>query len=87
MIRLPVKKIELVYVEAEDLLSDIESFSIKEGFSLTEECFMELLYLVEHDSEIAKVISINAVSLLMASKNKQEVESLIKVAEMATDGG
>jgi hypothetical protein len=79
-------KIDSVYENSENLLSDMRSFSLRDDFAMTDDCFTELHALLIGDIEVAELIRKHAVALLMAARNKQEVEALIGAAEVWSGG-
>ena len=77
---------ERTYLNLDDFLDDFKEHKLKDGFRMDEDVFQQLIGKMQTDRNFAKQINDEAVVLLMAAQDKQEVESLLVMAETFLDG-
>lgn len=78
--------VERSYFTLADFLDDFNQHKLKDGFRMDEGTFQQLIGAMQADPALAKKINDGAVVLLMAAADKQEIESLLVMAETFLDG-
>ena len=75
-----------VYMNIDKLIDDIRKNKLEEGFSLDDGVFGDMCVRVNTDKVFAQEILDNSVLLLLASKDKSEIDGLIFIAQVSCDG-
>jgi hypothetical protein len=79
-------KLSQLYLNVDEFIDDFSNHQLKDNFILDEDTFQQLISKMQTDRNFANQINDQSVVLLMAARDKKEIEDLLVMAETFLDG-